>query len=104
MLDESILRELETASIHLARGAGALLARYKSGGIEVDYKGSGLSDPVTEADLMVEEYLRDRISREFPGHSIIGEESDGYGKDSSDFTWVIDPLDGTTSILVPTNL
>ena len=99
MLDESILRELETASIHLARGAGALLARYKSGDIEVDYKGSGLSDPVTEADLRVEEYLRDQISREFPGHGIIAEESDGYGNDSSDFTWVIDPLDGTANFV-----
>lgn len=99
MLDESTLRELETASIHLARGAGAILGRYQPGSIEIDYKGHGLADPVTEADLRVEEYLRDTISREFPDHGVIGEESEASGRDTSDFTWVIDPLDGTANFI-----
>ena len=73
--EEPILRELEAASIRLARGAGAVLRRYKPGGTRVDYKGKEATDPVTEADLKVEEYLRGEISREFPHHGIVAEES-----------------------------
>ncbi len=35
-------------------------------------------------------------SKEFPSHSIIAEES-GSSQKSSEYTWVIDPIDGTTN-------
>ncbi len=38
-LDVSTLKELEIASIRMARGAGEVLQRYQSGGTRVDYKG-----------------------------------------------------------------
>jgi len=52
------------------------------------------ASPVTIADKGVEASLRQAIAGRFPDHGIIGEE-EGGGSGASDFTWVIDPIDGT---------
>ena len=96
--DEPTLRELHDASVRLARGAGEVLLRYQPGATHVDYKGKMKTDPVTEADLRIEEYLREEIAREFPDHGIVGEESEAPGgSEDADFVWVIDPVDGTAN-------
>ena len=95
--EEPILRELEAASIRMARGAGEVLRRYQPGGTRVHFKGDGATDPVTEADLRVEEYLRGEISREFPDHGIVAEESAEAVVNDADFMWALDPLDGTAN-------
>ena len=96
--NEPVLKELADASIRLARGAGEILLRYQPGATHMDYKGKGHTDPVTEADLRIEEYLREQIAREFPDHGIVAEESDApAGKEDADFVWVIDPVDGTAN-------
>lgn len=55
-------------------------------------------DPVTEADKAAERAIRETISRAFPEHGIIGEEH-GSKETSSEFTWIIDPVDGTRSFI-----
>jgi histidinol-phosphatase len=49
--------------------------------------------PVSDADLAVEESLRNVLSRSRPRDSVLGEESGRTG--SSQRCWVIDPIDGT---------
>ena len=56
-------------------------------------------DPVTPADRAFEKFIRSRIKRKFPGHQVIGEEF-GHKKSTSDYTWVIDPIDGTRSFVI----
>ena len=56
-------------------------------------------DPVTKADRAFEKFIRFKIKKKFPTHEIIGEEF-GQKKTKSDFTWVIDPIDGTRSFIV----
>ena len=56
-------------------------------------------DPVTKADRAFEKFIRSKIQKKFPNHEIIGEEF-GYKKTKSDFTWVIDPIDGTRSFVI----
>ena len=56
-------------------------------------------DPVTTCDKAFEKFIRAKISKKFPGHEIIGEEF-GYKKTKSDFSWVIDPIDGTRSFVI----
>ena len=51
---------------------------------------------VTETDLLVERRLRARIEEKYPGHGITGEELEDYPSDSP-YTWILDPIDGTTS-------
>ncbi len=62
------------------------------------FKGKGY-DPVTSADKAFEKFIRKEINSKFPNHQIIGEEF-GHRKSKSDFTWVIDPIDGTRSFVI----
>ena len=61
-------------------------------------KGKGY-DPVTTADKAFEKFIRSKISKKFPNHQIIGEEY-GHKNTKSEFSWVIDPIDGTRSYVV----
>ncbi|MDA9604148.1 inositol monophosphatase [Candidatus Pelagibacter sp.] len=61
-------------------------------------KGIGY-DPVTTSDKAFEKFIRLRIKKRFPNHQVIGEEF-GHKRSSSDFTWVIDPIDGTRSYVI----
>ena len=60
-------------------------------------KGKGY-DPVTTSDKAFEKFIRSKISKKFPNHQIIGEEY-GHKNTKSEFSWVIDPIDGTTNFL-----
>ena len=61
-------------------------------------KGKGY-DPVTTSDKAFEKFIRSKIKKKFPKHEIIGEEF-GYKRSKSDFTWIIDPIDGTRSFVI----
>lgn len=50
--------------------------------------------PVTEADKAAERVIIETITAAFPGHNIYSEEVGDIVKDS-EFTWIIDPIDGT---------
>lgn len=63
--------------------------------IEVREKTSHM-DLVTEHDLLIEKLLVEAILRKYPGHSILAEESQEWVRSArGDYTWVIDPIDGT---------
>ncbi len=77
----------------LARdAAGVLMRHYRNVGVE--YKGS--FDTVTAADRASERLVVDRIRARFPAHSIVAEEGGGFDA-GGEFTWYVDPLDGTTN-------
>ena len=100
MLNDAQLQELEQHAIALARGAGHILLEHFQKPLEVEYKSKDKEhDPVTEADRRAETYLKEEIERHLPGHGIVGEEGAGEGTEVTEFTWVIDPLDGTTNFL-----
>ena len=61
-------------------------------------KGKGY-DPVTSADKAFEKFIRKEIKKKFPNHQIVGEEF-GHKKTKSDYSWVIDPIDGTRSFVI----
>ena len=61
-------------------------------------KGKGY-DPVTTSDRAFEKFIRLKIKKKFPDHQIVGEEF-GIKKSLSDYTWVIDPIDGTRSYVI----
>jgi myo-inositol-1(or 4)-monophosphatase len=53
--------------------------------------------PVTEIDRKAEMMLREMIAKNFPSHAILGEEFGAGG--SAEYTWVLDPIDGTKSFV-----
>jgi myo-inositol-1(or 4)-monophosphatase len=88
------MTELRSFAEELAREAGGLLQAYRERPLEVGYKGD--IDLVTAADRDAEHLLRERIRARYPDHAILGEEA-GYEPGTSDFCWVLDPVDGTTN-------
>ena len=79
---------------NLAREAGGLLAEKLTRHNPVYYKGT--IDLVTEADKMSEELILAKISRRYPEHGILSEES-AVKNEQANMRWIIDPLDGTTN-------
>tara|TARA_X000000368_G_scaffold281652_1_gene223533 strand:+ start:1662 stop:2462 length:801 start_codon:yes stop_codon:yes gene_type:complete len=61
---------------------------------------SGGYDPVTTSDRAFEKFIRSKISKKFPSHQIIGEEFGSKKKGKSDYSWIIDPIDGTRSYVI----
>ena len=55
-------------------------------------------DLVTEVDVANEKIIIDMIRERFPEHAIVGEESGE--REGSEYTWFVDPLDGTTNYSV----
>ncbi len=54
------------------------------------------SSIVTKADVESEKKIIEIILENFPNHNTLGEET-GFQNRNSEFTWVIDPLDGTSN-------
>lgn len=59
-------------------------------------KGDDNNQVLTDTDIQVGKFLIDLIQNEFPEHNIIDEEAGAIDK-NSEFTWVIDPIDGTSN-------
>jgi histidinol-phosphatase len=78
-------------ALALADEADALsLPRFRAVDLRVETKPD--LTPVTDADRTVERALRERIARERPGETVLGEEE---GDEGGDDRWILDPIDGT---------
>jgi myo-inositol-1(or 4)-monophosphatase len=95
---------LETA-LEAARLAAAVHARHLGQLSVDDWDEKGAADFVTHVDREAESVVVDHIGGRFPDHHILAEEAAaGDGgvtgrKAGQDWSWIIDPLDGTTNYL-----
>ncbi len=80
----------------LAREAGELARRYFLREIEFTAEAKGPQDWVSPADHAVEALIRRRLAAEFPGDSMLGEESGGG---LGAHAWLVDPIDGTLNFV-----
>lgn len=87
MVELDIVREI-------AVGAGEILLQKLEAGVAVEAKGA--IDLVTDADKASEAFVVAELRTRYPSHGILAEEG-GRSAGSSDFLWVVDPLDGTTN-------
>jgi 3'(2'), 5'-bisphosphate nucleotidase len=87
--------ELNVA-IEIAREASAVLLQIYATDFSVDFKGSGQSDPVTEADRRANTLIVARLRAAFPNDGIVAEESvNNPSVFQARRIWYVDPLDGT---------
>ncbi len=83
-------------ALQLADQADAMtLPKFNARGFVVEIK-DNLTE-VTEVDRSVESELMNTIQSHRPHHSWYGEEHGTGGNTSAEWTWVIDPIDGTTN-------
>jgi len=81
--------------MHLADTADQItLARFRARDLHVETKPD--RSPVSEADRAVEERLRELLGQSGRDEGVHGEE---FGDDGADSTWIVDPIDGTTSYI-----
>lgn len=71
------------------------LSRFFNGSFKISNK-EGINNLVTEADHAAEKAIIDIIQEKFPSHFILSEEV-GEIKSSSEYKWIIDPIDGTVN-------
>jgi myo-inositol-1(or 4)-monophosphatase len=87
------------AAEQIAAEAAALALGYfhRRADLVVEAKASP-QDIVSRADREVEALIRARVAALFPGDGFLGEEM-GVQAGTSGFTWVIDPIDGTSPFI-----
>jgi myo-inositol-1(or 4)-monophosphatase len=95
---EVAILELEDFALELARTAGGIAHAHFRQPITVENKSASAFDPVTTADRAIERVLRTAIDARYPDHGIVAEE-EGERPGAGDYTWFIDPIDGTRAFI-----
>ena len=111
-MSDDIFPSILEVAIAAAREAGALMIAQRGGGAgsAVESTKASFQDLVTATDKACEAAICARVSRAFPDHAILGEESVAPGRAASaasvgaalaraEFVWVVDPIDGTTNFV-----
>ena len=95
------MHPLLNIGITAARSAGNFIMRNLERVEELKITKKGRNDFVTEVDRSAEAEIVRVIRKHYPDHAILGEEGGAHGETagSSDYVWIIDPLDGTTNFL-----
>jgi myo-inositol-1(or 4)-monophosphatase len=85
-------------AIEAAREAGQFLIDNVGRVRSIEIKQGEERNLVSEIDKGSEALIITRIKDKYPGHAILAEESGASGT-GAEYTWIIDPLDGTTNYL-----
>ena len=100
MPDSNLQKRLDLANV-IAKSAGQLTLNYfQTDRFDVIRKGDG--SPLTIADQEAEKFLRQAIHEAYPDDTIVGEEfgeTAGQNSNQSEYTWILDPIDGTKSFI-----
>jgi myo-inositol-1(or 4)-monophosphatase len=86
--------------VHAAEAAldasGAAIKPHFRAGVTADQKSD--ESPVTVADKLAEQILRDSLTAAFPDYGMLGEELPAT-QETARYVWVIDPIDGTRAFI-----
>ncbi len=90
-----------TIAVKAARRAGTIINRAARDVDQVTVTRKRHNDFVTEVDKNAEAAIIQVIHDAYPDHAILAEESgkSAGAKGASEYTWIIDPLDGTTNFI-----
>ena len=92
------MQPMANIALRAARKAGDFMLRAMDRPEEFDIETKAPNDFVSNIDKTAEAIIVDQIRETYPDHAIIGEEF-GAKSGNSEFTWIIDPLDGTLNFL-----
>jgi len=99
-LEYRTMHPMLTIAVKAARRAGNIINR---GARDLDLltvTAKGPKDFVSEVDRAAEAAIVDTLHAAYPDHAILAEEGTSRDKNANaDYTWIIDPLDGTTNFL-----
>ena len=98
-MNNSIIEsEVEKLSKKALIDAANIALKYKNQKKKVCYKSE--SQPVTQADLEIDNFLKNYFKIKTPDYGWVSEESkDDGSRYKRDFFWCLDPIDGTRSFI-----
>ena len=85
-------------AVRAARRAGAIINRAALDGSALEVKSKRVNDFVTKIDQAAEEAIIGIVRNAYPDHAFLAEES-GRTEGAAEYTWLIDPIDGTTNFI-----
>ncbi len=89
------MRVTQAALEKVIRDAGAIGMKYFNDRQNMAINKKAARDFVTEADVAIEAFLKETLTRDYPEYGFWGEESGQSANQSS--RWIVDPIDGTHS-------
>lgn len=92
-----MIKPAVSVAVKAARAAGNVILRRMARLDAIPVAEKDRFDFASEVDRQAEAEIIRELSRAYPGHAILGEETGARGK--CDTVWVIDPLDGTHNYL-----
>jgi len=89
------MRVTQAALEKVIRDAGAIGMKFFNDRKNMAVNKKAARDFVTEADVAIEAFLKETLTREYPEYGFWGEESGQSANQTS--RWIVDPIDGTHS-------
>ncbi len=94
------MQPMVNIALRAARKAGLIIERALENIDQLEVKNKNPHDFVTEIDQASEAEIIAILTKAYPDHAIISEEAGTVGNtDTAEYTWIIDPLDGTTNFI-----
>ena len=94
-----VMHPMLNIAVRAARVAGSIIVRGFENRDDLVKQVKGANDYVTQIDKEAEMAIIHKIKQSYPEHSFLGEESGETVGESTEFQWIIDPLDGTTNFI-----
>lgn len=91
------MQALLNTAVKAARKGGDLALRYLNRVGDLEVRSKARNEFVTQVDQAAEAAIIGSIRERYPQHAILAEESGKHA--GNEFTWIIDPLDGTTNFI-----
>jgi len=92
------MQPMANVALRAARQAGQIIVRAMDRIDKLEIEEKANNDFVSNVDREAEAAIVELLHKTYPTHGILGEEQ-GTSYESDEFTWIIDPLDGTTNFL-----
>jgi myo-inositol-1(or 4)-monophosphatase len=95
-MDAASLAQIEVSLLQLIKRTGQFASEEFHRFSFDDVKFKRRKDPVSYVDINAEKMLKEGCSQILPGSGFINEESEDQASENG-YTWIIDPIDGTTN-------
>lgn len=96
---ENHTEEIESFIKAIVKEAGDFIRESMSQNLNLKLKNNDYKDLVTKYDIETEKLLVKKITERYPKHSFITEEKTSDKQFFTEYTWIIDPIDGTTNFV-----
>jgi myo-inositol-1(or 4)-monophosphatase len=86
-------------AIKAVRQASRLISKSIENMSIIEVRQKARNNYVTSVDLEVEQHILFSLRKAFPDQHYVTEESGSLGNKNSNYTWIIDPIDGTNNFI-----